>query len=77
MTKNLYGEQITIEVVGGGFILTYPVFTTETTPPRFVADGESTTEVVVQAREVFVSPRKLNQKLKEVIASVSLVADEE
>jgi hypothetical protein len=66
MSKNLYGEQITIEVVAGGFILSYPTF---------VGDGDDEhTEV---AREVFVSPRKLNQKLKEVIESVSLVTDEE
>ena len=65
MSKNLYGERIVIEVVAGGFILEYPVF---------VGDGsDERTEV---AREVFVSPRKLNRKLKDVIASVSLVADD-
>jgi hypothetical protein len=65
-SKNLYGEKISIEVVAGGFILTYPVF-----------EGSGEAEEVVQAREVFVSPRKLNQKLKEVIGNVSLVADDD
>jgi hypothetical protein len=63
MTKNLYGEQIIIEVVAGGFILQYPVF---------VGDGDA--EHTETAREVFVSPRKLNQKLKDVISTVSLIA---
>lgn len=66
MSKNLYGEQIVIEVVAGGFILSYPTFV-----------GDGVAEHTEVAREVFVSPRKLNQKLKEVIESVSLVADEE
>jgi len=65
MSKNLYGEQITIEVVQGGFILSYPTF---------VGDGDD--EHTETTREVFVSPRKLNQKLKDVIATVSLVKDE-
>jgi len=63
--KNLFGEHITIEVVQGGFILTYPVISAS-------ADGSDYTE---QAREVFVSPRKLNQKIKEVIDAVGLVTD--
>ncbi len=72
-SKNLYGEQIIIEVVAGGFILTYPVFVSEL--EKFgleVVNGEK----VEMAREVFVSPRKLNQKLKEVIDNVSLVKEE-
>jgi len=64
MSKNLYGERIVIEVVSGGFILEYPVF---------VGDGDK--EHSELAREVFVSPRKLNQKLKDVISTVSLVTD--
>lgn len=55
-------DQITIEVVKGGFILTYPVMT----------DGLG----VDYQREVFVSPRKLNQKIKEVIDTLSLVSEE-
>ena len=75
MTKNLYGEQITIEVVTGGFILTYPVFVNELS--KFGLETlKGGDETVQAAREVFVSPRKLNQKLKDVIASVSLVADD-
>lgn len=63
--NNLYGVSITIEVVAGGFILSYP---------KFVVNGEQ--ETMEMAREVFVSPRKLNQKLKEVIDSVGLVKDD-
>ena len=63
--NNLYGVSITIEVVAGGFILSYP---------KFVNTGEQ--ETMEMAREVFVSPRKLNQKLKEVIDSVGLVKDD-
>lgn len=59
---NSYGESITIEVVQGGFILTYPVVDATT--------GDTTGG----AREVFTSPRKLQQKLKEVIATLSTVA---
>lgn len=63
----MYGnETIQIEVVKGGFILTYPTQ---------VKEGDS--ERWETAREVFVSPRKLNQKLKEVIDTISLVGDTE
>ena len=63
----MYGnETIQIEVVKGGFILTYPIQ---------VKEGDS--ERWETAREVFVSPRKLNQKLKEVIDTISLVGDTE
>ena len=64
--KNNYGENLTIEIVNGGFILTYPLVAT--------SGNIETTDV---AREVFISPRKLNQKIKDVIASLSLVADTE
>lgn len=63
--NTLYGVSISIEVVTGGFILSYP---------KFVSNEG--TEVIEMAREVFVSPRKLNQKLKEVIDSVGLVKDD-
>lgn len=66
MNKNHYGQTLSIEVVTGGFILCYPVVV-ETLP-----SGE---EVLEQAREVFVSPRKLNQKIKEVLDQIGLVAD--
>ena len=56
-------NQINIEVATGGFILTYPVL-----------DGEGNADNY--KREVFVSPRKLNQKLKEVIDSLSLVSED-
>lgn len=63
-------EVIQIEVVKGGFILTYP---TEV-PNKFGIAVEK--EEWVMAREVFVSPRKLNQKVKEVLDSLSLVKDD-
>lgn len=53
-------SKVTIEVVKGGFILDYPILREECTAP-------------IWAREVFVSQRKLNQKLKEVIESLGLV----
>ena len=62
---NAYGDQITIEIVKGGFILTYPTVT------QF--EGQ---EVTTVAREVFVSPRKLNQKIKDVIESIGLVSED-
>jgi len=71
--SKLYGESITIEVVAGGFILTYPVFSNELS--KFGIEAVNG-EIVEKAREVFVSPRKLNQKLKEVIDNVSLVKEE-
>jgi hypothetical protein len=58
-------DNIVIEVVKGGFILTYPVTTT--------VEGKEKTDY---QREVFVSPRKLHQKLKEVIDSISLVGED-
>lgn len=58
---SMYGESLTVEVVTGGFILTYPK----------IDDHGSTT----QCREVFSSPRKLHQKLKEVIESIGLVSE--
>lgn len=64
-SKNLYGESITIDIVGDGFILNYPVPT-----------GDGDAEYMNQARQVFMSPRKLIQKIKEVIDTVSAVADE-
>jgi hypothetical protein len=60
--QSTYGDQITIEVVSGGFILAYPTLTTE-------EDKFSVT------REVFSSQRKLNQRLKEVIGTLSLVSE--
>jgi hypothetical protein len=53
-------DNINIRVVIGGFIVSYPVF----------KDGVGT-----EVTEVIATPRKLNQKLKEVIDSISLVTD--
>lgn len=55
-------EMITIEVLMGGFVLTYPVFN----------DGKETV-----VREVFTSPGKLNRKLKEVIDAIGLVSEKQ
>ena len=56
-TENNYGHSLSIEVVTGGFILTYPVLT---------GDGLETTY-----REVFSTTRKLQNKVKEVIEQLS------
>lgn len=58
-------NSIVIQVVQGGFILDYTEITS--------AAGN---EVHNQRREVFVSPRKLNQKVKDIIESLSLVSEE-
>lgn len=63
--KSTYGEQLTIEIVTGGFILTYPLVVT--------VEGHETTEMT---REVFSSPRKLQQKIKDVIAQMGTVAED-
>ena len=56
------GAFISIDVVKGGYILTYPE----------VLNGEPG----LPCREVFVSPRKLNQKIKEIIDDLGLSKDE-
>jgi hypothetical protein len=62
---NSYGEAVTIDVVKGGFILTYP------------SKGE-TGEFTETTREVLNSPGKLFKRVKEVIGDLSLVpADKE
>ena len=53
--------KITIEVLPGGFVLTYPKAPFTPSPPQTFS-------------EVFTSQRKLNQKIKEVIAEISLVS---
>lgn len=52
---------VTIEFPKGGFILTYP---------HIDADGSTKMQ-----REVFISPRKLNQRIKEVSEQLGLVTD--
>ena len=52
-----YGETILIEIVVGGFILTYPL-----------PSGQN-------GREVIATPRKLQQRVKELVSSLGLVAD--
>ena len=64
---SLYGEEIRIETVTGGFILSYPVKVKN-------AKGEDDTDT---KREVYVSPRKLQQRLKEVIGDLSFVGQDE
>ena len=62
---------ITISVIKGGFVLAYPVFSLQ--PPRIGIEQDSITDYV---REVFVSVRKMNQRLKEVLDTVSRVPAE-
>ena len=57
-------NEIYIEVVKGGFVLNYPVL-----------EAESDIQLRYE-REVFVSPRKLHQRLKEVIDTLSLVSED-
>jgi len=60
-----YGESVTIDIVKGGFILTYP------------SKGEAG-EFTDTTREVLNSPGKLFKRVKEVIGDLSLVpADKE
>lgn len=54
-----YGETLTVEIVAGGFILSFPI----------IENGVNTGT----AREVFSSPRKLQNKIKELIGSLGLV----
>lgn len=54
--------QIVIEVVKGGFVLTYP---------RELNPGAPTFE-----REVFTSTRKMNQKIKDVLDTLSTTPDD-
>lgn len=55
---------VNIEILQGGFVLNYPEIST---------DGESLTF----KREVFVTQRKLNLKIKEVLKNLSLTPDSE
>lgn len=57
---------ITIEVVTGGFVLTYP--SPEQDPTTCVSYNVE--------REVFVSQRKLTQKLKDVLDTLSTTPDD-
>lgn len=66
MSKKNWQPMIQIEVAQGGFILSYPKLEVD----------DAGSETMNMYREVFVSPRKLNQKLKEVIDSISTVAEE-
>lgn len=54
-----YHVNINIEVMEGGFILNYPVIKEE--------GGKMFLE---NTRQIFVAQRKLNQKVKEVLASL-------
>jgi hypothetical protein len=55
-------QTVTVEVLKGGFVITYPKLND--------AGG-----VESLSREVCVSPRKLNLRLKEIIETLSLVGD--
>lgn len=59
---NQPSQSITVEVLKGGFVVTYPKLDDKGAVSSYL-------------REVCVTPRKLNQRLKEIIDSVSLVSD--
>ena len=63
-----YEVNISIEVVKGGFVLSYPV--------HVPANGDRP-EYWLPQREVFTSPRKLIQKMKSVLDDVSLVPSDD
>lgn len=71
---NIYNSSITIEVVLGGFVMTYPKKVApkegDAADTDFVAGHERWESV----REVFPTQRKLMQRLKEVTEQISLVA---
>lgn len=56
-------HQIVIDVVKGGFVLTYPA-------------PDLNGVLTVWTREVFTSQRKLTQKIKEVLEAVSTTPDD-
>lgn len=56
---------IMIEIVKGGFMLTYPAI-----------DDVSENSEQEHVREVFTSPRKMIQRIKTVLDAVSTVADD-
>lgn len=56
------GQSITVEILKGGFVIMYPQL-------------DDTGKIQSFAREVCTTPRKLNQRLKEIIESLSLVSD--
>lgn len=57
-----YGESFSVDIVAGGFIITYPVLD---------EDGECSQTI----RQVITSPRKLQQKIKEIIDNIGLTSD--
>lgn len=56
------GSQISIEALKGGFVMEW-------------SELDNTTEEIIYHREIFSSPRKLQQKLKDVISTVSFVSE--
>ncbi len=62
----MVNDIISIEIAKGGFILTYP---------SSIPTSQDDANVTV-IREVFISQRKLNQKLKEVVEMLSMVPAE-
>lgn len=55
---------ITIEIIRGGYVLHFP--------EQLKGEADNWT----MQREIFVSPRKLHQKIKEVVDTVGLVRDD-
>ncbi len=67
---NLFNSTVTIEIVLGGFVMTYPRKVEPKEGDMTVAGLEHWESV----REVFPTQRKLLQRLKEVTEQISLVA---
>ena len=63
---NLYQHSITIEIVEGGYVLSYP--------SDIGLNSTNTGAMYVQKREVFTSSRKMNQRIKEVLEAISTTA---
>ena len=70
MAKRNIVYQFTVNVVKGGYVLTYPSFTENADLSKFgiTIPFEPSFEILT---EVFTSQRKLNQKIKEVWGGIS------
>jgi len=71
-----FDATVTIEVIKGGFVLHYPVKGNDPKLEKFGLEGIQDEDYWYNVREVFTSPRKLQHKIREVLANVSLVKDD-
>ena len=65
---------ITIEIVKGGFLLSYPA--PDPSANELSKFGITSSQDFIFAREVFTSQRKMNQKIKEVLNMISTTPDD-